>query len=181
MKTHFLVLLFAVLLALPAACTAGKAANRTQFHPPQTEAEKALDHILMLDNTDGNNLGLFMFRMPGRHMLKDDDFSPLFTQPLLDAWFKAYMSIPQEEGGERYVDIDFITCGQDTPDNYLYATVKDDGREAYINTAWPQFVDNTKVSTLPPYRMIKEAGVWKLDGVKCPEGFVFNTDFHHTR
>lgn len=32
-----------------------------------------------------------------------------------------------------------------------------------------------------PLRMMKEGGAWKLDGVKCPEGFNFDTDFHYTR
>jgi hypothetical protein len=173
MKTHFLVLLFAVLLALPAACTAGKAANRSQFHPPQTEAEKALDHILIMDRDD-RYLYDFIFKLPNRAKNWDKDYSRFFTKRLQAIWEKKYLSIPEESEGGRYVDSSFITCGQDAPDQNLYMTVKSDGHEAYIDTTWPELAKDTKLPSTPYYKMIKEDGLWKLDGTGCGEELRFN-------
>jgi hypothetical protein len=182
MKIRFLILFFALLMALPVACTAEKIADKSQFHPPQTAAEKALDHILTLDKND-DDLSAFIFNLPKRNKSKDKEFSSLFTQPLMDAWEKAYLGIPEEPEGGRYIDIGFITCAQDVPDYYLYSTVKDDGHEALLHAVWSVDAERKrKMSSLPPpRRMIKENGVWKLDGVKCPGKFVFNTDFHYTK
>lgn len=181
MKTLFLVLSFALLIASSAACAVKNPAGQPQFHPPQTEAEKALDHILMLDQTD-RYLASFVFKVPERALSRDKKYSRLFTQGLQNAWEKSFKSSPLgDDGTMHYVDINFITCAQDAPKKYLYATGKDDGHEAYIEPAWPEFVNNPVSPPFFPYRMIKEDGAWKLDGVKCPDGFLFNTDFHYTR
>jgi hypothetical protein len=181
MKPKTLLLSLALLLLLATSCTVDKTASKPQFHPPQTAAEKALAHILMLDHTD-RYFRSFVFKALERNKSKDKDYANLFTKALEDAWEKAYLSIPPEDdSGGRYVPMDWIVCGQETSEEYFYSTVRSGKYESYIAVVTPEAV-NISPSLIPyPFRMIEENGAWKLDGVRCPDGFNFNTDFNYTR
>ena len=155
--------------------TPARASSEISFHPPASEAELALDKILSLNNQD-REFGFFLFGITS-----NKDFSSLFTKGFLSSIRKSYNDIPEEKGGGRYIDINFLTCEQDAPDEYLYLTRGENERTAMIDTVWSNVKsDVNAVSSMKPhYRMIKEGGNWKLDGAYCPEGYGFNTDFNY--
>ena len=165
-------------LAMKEAPAPDKAFVQT-FHPPQTEAERALDRILELDRADHGNLTAFIWKLPDRDRSKDEYYSTFFTPGLQDAWEKYYLGVPEEPEGGRYVGFSFIGCGQESLPQYFYMTVRGNKKMAYIAVSDDQGANDAPDGVLPPYRMIKEKGSWKLDGAKC-----FNdpaTDFHYTR
>lgn len=153
-----------------------------KFHPPRTQAERALAHILHLDYSD-KSFRSFILKATERNKTLDKNYANLFTLKIERAWEEAYLSIapePESKNDERYVPIGFILCGQESSSHYLYATATEDESEAYISVVWPGEPVSTE-HMRHPLRMIKENGMWKLDGVKCPAGFDFDTDFHYTK
>lgn len=181
MKKLFLALVFSAFLVLPGAYAAETPAGKPQFHPPQTAAEKALEHILMLDDKD-RDFPSFVFKSLERDKSRDKNYSGLFTKELEDAWEKAYLSLPLEDDeGGRDVGYDWIVCGQETSKKYFYATVRSSEYEAYVAVAAPEDINFSPSLDPAPFRMIKEGGKWKLDGVWCAEDPRMNTDFHYTR
>jgi hypothetical protein len=165
MKTRFLILFIAVLLALPLAYVAKKSADKPQFHLPQTEAEKVLDHILIMDRDDLYLMD-FICKEPKRTKNWDKEYDPFFTKELQDAWSKDCLSIPVETDGTRYVGESYITGGSgDGPDHFVFYTVRGNDHEAYIDIAAPEDAKGAKPSEPPPFKMVKEGGLWKLDSV----------------
>jgi hypothetical protein len=175
MKKRLLILFFALLLFLPAACAAEKPANRPQFHPPQTAAERALDAIFHAEKISEGEMNYFILKRPGYNRRKGETYSHFFTESLLDAWAKAGKKDIDEGCGGVYkgeicsIDFDVLTCAQDVPDAYFYRTIKTQDSKAIITYSWPE--DQRDGSH---YLMVKTGGGWKLDGVDCGEKYKFN-------
>jgi len=153
-----------------------------KFHAPQTEAEKALAKILFINNHDKDIVD-FIWKYPERDTVIDNKFNNLFTKDLQDAWARGYKESPLgDDGIHHYIDFDFLMCGNgDSPDEFLYATVKREKNFAYISIAGLEEKDEDPLVTLYPFIMKNENGIWKLDGVHCSNGHSFSTDFHYTR
>lgn len=164
--TRFLPFLF-LLLAMPALAA--------QYHPPRSDAEKALEHILLTDGSDEGAMQAFLTADPGRDPRHDADYTPLFTSEFVQA-VRDYEKKSVEEtcGGEYKQDevcgfgASYVTCGQEVPeDPYVYDTASSADDRAVITGRWAQdMAGDTEVS----YRMVKKDGQWLLDGVSCTGG-----------
>jgi hypothetical protein len=186
MKTRFLIFFLAVLLTLPLAYAGKKSADKPQFHPPQTEAERALDKILTRAKTDSDMtfyaLGEPHYDPPlgSSHARlvppEDRGYSNLFTEALVKAWREKEKSLVQQSCGGQYIagelcglDYDPIFCAQDYTDSFHYYTVDSGKNAAVIEYSFPD-----TGYLLATYGMIKDQQGWKIDRVTCRDGDKFN-------
>jgi hypothetical protein len=149
------------------------------FHIARTPAEKALDEIIRRAIKD-DNIFEYVLGRPWYDAKKDTGYSRLFTKQFVRAVTKIESDAVKESCGGQYGDdicgIDYnpIFCGQDYSESgYLYRTVDDDGRKAKILSLGVDF-PSEEIQT--SYRLIKDGGDWKLDGVICGVGGGFNRD-----
>lgn len=158
---------YLVMLGLTLCCAWPVAAM--PFHAPQGDAEQALDAILKNDAIAAiSSKTAYTDPMPDSHPAVLT-FNAVMTQGLFDA-------IQQEERrlidlncdgnalGDEICGFDYnpITCTQDNEPHYTYRTLAMDGNITRIEYRWP------KLGTIvAEYRMQRESGVWKIDGVKC--------------
>lgn len=161
MKKRLLILSFVFLLSLPAACAAEKSAAKAQFHPPQTEAERALDAI-MHGNYD--------------------------TREVYSQSFKEFINVFKEkrhngECQEPVTDLRNIACERvnTLPTGaavefkyYMYRTVHEDDREAIVEISPKDFLIEYPNSRPDTYFFRKEDGRWKLDGIDYGGFFKLN-------
>lgn len=165
--TRFLPFLL-LLLAAPALAA-------VQYHPARSDAEKALEHILLTDGSDDGAMQAFLTADPGRDPRRDADYAALFTPEFLQA-VRDYekQSVAETCGGEYKEDevcgfgASYVTCGQEVPEEaYVYDTADSADDRVVITGRWPQdMAGDTEVS----YRMLKKDGRWLLDAVKCTGG-----------
>jgi hypothetical protein len=161
MKKRLLVLSFTLLLFLPTACAAEKSANKLQFHPPQTEAERALDAVL---HTGG------------------DANKGTITKGLLDVITKIEEKKKSGTctGSEGVPDAllceavdSVLTCGAIFHDAYSYRTTSANDHEATVDAIWSKFVAD-RAARWSTYRLVKNEGIWALDGIDCGGLYKFN-------
>jgi hypothetical protein len=150
------------------------------FHEPQTEVERALDKILRLDLDDDGSLFNFIAGAPYSNPAKSQRYAQLFTRTLLDAWRKAEADLVRINCGGKYIEGDLcgfnydpIICGQDSPDRYVYRTIKSEKGSASVVTAWPDML-SMDWNYFTSYRLVNENTRWKLDGVDCGTLAKFN-------
>lgn len=182
MKTRFLVFFLAVVLALPTACAAEKAADKPLFHPPQTEAERVLDEILRRYDSD-TDLDLFIFNRLQKNHARDKEFALLFTQDFLNSAEKKRKDEVRKSCGGKYpadgLECDMlegvqpIYCASDYPDEFLFRTVSASGNSVIISYSGLPEPSEGKANT-SFYRMTKTANAWQLDGIDCGEGQAIN-------
>jgi len=172
---HRLLLSSAILSAM---CWRPACAEDSKFHPPQTEAEKVLDKIFDLEDKDSNVL-FFALGTPAYDPAKDTGYARLFTKALLKAWRKKEADLVQDDCDGKYregeicgLDFDPIVCGQDRPDKFVFRTIKSGKESATMIATWREYVKREETFTV--YRLVKEEGDWKLDGVDCRNGHTFN-------
>lgn len=172
MKTRFLSLLYFFVAAFvaPDSAFAGKDSAPSDFHAPQTDAEKALDKLLLSDKNNGGIL-----RRPEGDVLpsKEDNEDRLYTQKLLISVMEKGKRLKNNTGGEneKYYSFlgNFLTCGTRDSGVYkqLFHTIKEDDRNAVIVSVRHARVDAGKPIKEPLYKLIKDGGDWKLDGIVC--------------
>ena len=166
MQVYCCIALLFLILTAPAQ------AADTAFHPPQTEAERALDKILRSFGVN-DDLGGFIFDDPGYNHARDQEFSLLFTQDFLNRYAREEKAQVKKSCGGKYPpdgrpcdmleDNLPIYCGNDHPDDFLYRTIKSDQQHAIVTYRWP----DTPLEGYAFYRFINDNGVWKLDDIKC--------------
>jgi hypothetical protein len=157
MKLKILILLCAISLSTISSC----AEKRATFHPPQTEAERALDGIMH------------------RHY----DADTVYSQS-----FKEFINVFKEkqrngECKEPVTDLRNIVC-EDTDSlpvgasvefkYYMYRTVHEDGKEATVEISPKDFLIEYPNSRPDTYFFRKEGGKWKLDGIDYGGFFKMN-------
>ena len=138
-------------------------------HPAATEAEKALDKLLRVSEKRYGLVAAVLGRPGGgKH---DADLARELTtarlrQDLAGQERKAVRdnckgrSIPGEICG---LDYNPLTCAQDESDApYSYRTTAGAAGQADIAYFWPG-----AASPSARFVMVREAGAWKLDAVKC--------------
>jgi hypothetical protein len=141
----------------------------SEFHAPQTEAEKKLNFII---TTTDNMTGFTQFatNRPGEYRSNDIFLSPLFSGSLRNIWIEEEKKWVKEECGGKYIDGDMcgishnpLTCAQDyNEEGYLYKTLAEDDDVAIISYMWPHIKEISAT-----FRMIRQKGQWIVDGVSC--------------
>ena len=177
--TMLLVMLFTALggaaaLAGPpvsAVSTSSDAGNLTagRSHPAATEAEKALDKLLRLSEKRFGLVAAVLGRPGGGKgdaALARELTTARLRQDLAELERKAVRDnckgryVPGEICG---LDYNPLTCAQDESDApYGYRTTAGAADQADIAYFWPG-----AASPSARFVMVREAGAWKLDAVKC--------------
>ncbi len=182
MKKYFSLLLLVVLLASPIAGAAEKPASQSLFHPPQTEAEKALNALLERDRKGDGNMYEYILGRPWYDAEKDPGYNRWMTQAFVDSVRTEEKKIVQEDCNGRYhegeicgIDFHLPVCGQDMTDiGFFFQTTREMATEAYISYVWAEHLNQAVLQEEPDFKMVKQNGVWKLDGLNCSRGYTFN-------
>ena len=163
---------------LSAVCWRPAFAGDSKFHPPQTEAEKALHEIIDLE-AKGSNLFAFALGIPEGDPAKTKRYGQFFTKAFLTALRKAEADLIQSNCGgiDREdepcgFDFDPLLCAQDTWDVYVFRTIKAGEASATIIAIGLEVENHEEAYHY--YNMTKEQEIWKLDGIDCLKGFTFN-------
>lgn len=132
---------------------------------PNTEAQAALGQILIATNADGEVLDNLFHRFPDAPVprAKRIDYSRWLTRHLLDALAAEQKKLVQSDCGGVYqkdeicgMESNPLTCSQDDIGKPKLIVVKQDTVSATLRDR-----DGDR------YEMVRDGGVWKLDGVKC--------------
>jgi hypothetical protein len=148
-----------------------------KFHSAETQAESALNKALLRMDYDEDMVG-FILKFPWHNTKGDHRYADIFTPDVLKSWADAEAKTVKDQCHGEYKDGELcglgynpFTCAQDSPDYYLYHTIRSNEQEAIIMMKWPPaetaFVGIT-------YRLIKDGYEWKIDGVDCGENQKFN-------
>jgi hypothetical protein len=171
-------ILFCACLSAHAAQNPGAdgPAQPGRFHPPQTAAEKALDHILRLSIASDGNLDAFVLKEPDYDPKRDTGYAKLFTPDLLAIMAKLQADMVQKDCGGKYkngdicgFDMSPTLCGQDYPNHYIYRTENQTDNDVVIASEWPQSKDNGA-----SYHLVFQNGRWALAGIHCLDMDGFN-------
>jgi hypothetical protein len=143
----------------------------SEFHAPQTEAEKKLNFIL---TATGNMIGFTWFAVddPDRDRINDRLLLPLFSKDLRNSWIKSGKEALKEKCDGEYIEGEScgighnpLTCAQDyNEEGYLYKTLAEDDEVAIVSYMWPHIPEIAAT-----FRMIRHKGQWIVDGVSCRE------------
>jgi hypothetical protein len=146
------------------------------IHPPATTAERALDAILKHADQDPDQLDNLFDGRGQRPFVPAEDYTKLLTAPVIAAMSAKEKAMVQAACGGHYrkgevcgMDFSPITCAQDLSDSYLYRTEASAEDRADISYYWPG--TDKPVAT---YRLVRQAQTWKIDGIRCAEGYDFN-------
>lgn len=158
-----------LLAGLLTAWAAPGASEPGGFHRAATPAETALDRVLRLSEKDPN-LVEFLLATPQYKAKADKGYAQYFTARLRADLAAMERASVAENCQGKYIDgelcgLDYnpLTCAQDLSDKaYLYRTSSSDDVRAVIDYKWPGTAD-----PLASFDMIREAGAWKLDAVRC--------------
>lgn len=141
------------------------------FHVPQSEAENALDNILLHAAHDQNFVN-YALDFPDRYKGNDGEFSTFVTHGFAASVAELQKQEVEDNCGGQYkdgeecgLDINPFTCKSDySYGRPLYVTEKQKKNTATINAVWtgqdPE-IPETK------YKLIKDRKGWRLDGVLC--------------
>lgn len=167
----------AALLGSSALLTLAGTASATRpelpFHPPASEAERALDAILQRAGADPDPLSNLLEGRGRRGFRPSVDYAAVLTPALLASMRSTERALLRRNCGGQYrqgeiCGLDFVplTCAQDSAESYLYRTQVARPGEAVIAYRWPG-ENRTPVAT---YRLIHQGGAWRIDGIRCSEG-----------
>jgi len=167
-------LLLAVLLALPLVASPARAVRpELSFHPPATEAERALDAALRRADADPDFLSNLVEGRGGPSYRRTADYSALLTPTLVSAITRAERALVRRNCGGRYrtgeicgLDASPLTCARDSAEGYLYRTRVSRRDEVFVAYRWP----GPGRQAVATHRLLRRDGVWRIDGVRCAEG-----------
>lgn len=163
-------------LALPVVASLLSSADAAPgFHEAQSEAERALDSILKRVDHDNQALdNLVGGRGPG--FRRTVEYRTMLTAPVLAAIAAREKDAVKRSCGGRYREdevcgLDYmpVTCAQDSSPLYYYRTDSEstDAAQVAYHAPFGQAAQAT-------YRLVKEAGTWKIDAIRCRDGDAFN-------
>ncbi len=191
LKTYLSLLVIATTLgiSLASAETKAKSSSQGPFHIAKSDAEKVLDEILRRADKD-RNIFDYVLGHPWYDHEKGTGYSHLFTKNLLRTLAKEEAEFVKYSCDGKYLegelcgfDYSPITCAQDfSEQGYIYWTKKDNGHKAIIYYLWSladkteEFFPGSDITDKNKnfYKLIKDDGHWKLDGVDCGNGAKFN-------
>ncbi len=164
------------MLALTAGGGVLSPAAASAFHPARSPSEIALDRILHLADADDMQLANLLHRPESEGRVAHVDYTRILTRELISAISREERHLVRKDCDGRYRDgeecgFDYspITCARDSGLTYLYRTVREDGDRAEIVYEWKR-----EGGTAATYKMVKDEGVWKIDGVLCAIGDRFH-------
>ena len=149
-----------------------------KYHKAETNAEKKLDNILYLNDSESaesENFHEFIYNMPRYHG-NYWFFSNFFTKNFLNSVALTEGKMVAENCG-YYRENDLcglnysvISCAQDYSENgYIYKAVLREKRKEIFLSRWNR---HSVPSDRPVrYRMVKQGVQWKLDAVDCGRGW----------
>jgi hypothetical protein len=181
MKLKIFFLLTASLLLVFFASPCMAAANPGEAaHAAGSAAEKTLDDIVHRAETD-KSVADFVFKRPGYDAAKTADYARFFSKNLLAAWAEAEQDVLQQNCQGHYIqgqicgiDTNPVTCRPDAgAAAHLYQTKEEHRDNVLISYQWKD-QDGQTDETL--YRLVKDGEIWKLDGIDCGDGMVFNME-----
>ena len=175
------MIVFSIFAILSSHATVVKSENYKQnFHPPQTEAEKALDEILWITSglavttkhSSENGLPLEYWLDINRLVeLYHGNTKSYITEKHLKIFTKdlnkAYTYDVQFSTSRKCdkachdYELNKILCAHDFMDN-VYRTTFITKNEAVIQATSAEYKSDTST-----YKLKKESDIWKLDGVRC--------------
>lgn len=171
-------MVFAICAAMAGYACAGESA-RDGFHPPETEAERAIAKILELNSSETYSTSLDYYLIGYRHSPNDAYYATLITKSLRDAVIKAEQAELDENCGGKFIDgelcgmdINPVNCSNDMLDAYFYRTERQTDDEAIVSYKWPGELNDSAAT----YRLRKIAGHWMLDAISCTGYISFNWD-----
>jgi hypothetical protein len=139
-------------------------------HPPASEPERALNATLRVadkDEKEFDNLSLAPRKPTFRPTV---DYRRMLSAPLLAAFVSQQRRVLKADCGGKYLegelcgmDYDPITCAQDSPDHYLFETLRADPTSAVVKMSWPH---ENQITT---YRLVRRQGRWLIDGIHCAD------------
>lgn len=132
--------------------------NKIKFHKPETDAEKALDIILRVENGVEKNSKL-------KH---EDMFTKEFDEDYDRQEKKTRESQECKDLGEDCYpwDINIISCSQDSP----YGYSKNPYNDLFQSTDCSNKSSTCQVTMLTGiYYMKKDNRKWKIDGICCDD------------
>lgn len=152
---------------------ASVAAQAKSFHPPQTEAEKALDEITThITENDVNLLHDVQEYLAGRAPFKYERY---FTRKYLKKWMPVQQQWLKDACEGRSDDDEYkdcsvwrLSCIGDLNPPYIYRTLRETNNEAIILYAWA--IEKEQVNEDDSYihfHMRKIDNAWKLDRAPC--------------
>jgi hypothetical protein len=144
--------------------------GKSPFHPPQTEAERALDAIFKqaIDDLYDDQVNYGNRGHAGYIEKKIEVYPDTFSSALIAAWKKASTEKPMKKGDycpyKKFCGADHepVTCTTDSPDYFFFRQESLNEYEAIITTSWP---GSEKV--LGTYRLLKVHDKWQIDGISC--------------
>ncbi len=180
-------------------------AKEVKFHKPETEAEKVVDIIIRaklnmpidINKIKSINQELYNNIINNNHKKNNyiyDKILDFFMTEKLKKSIKnyteedcRYKKYQEDTCGENYN----IVCGSDSDSNgYLYYTQFENKNTAYIDNVWSTnyktkpptirdyIVFEKYINRVPKYKMKKENGYWKLDGLRCYDNDMYNFNYH---
>ncbi|MHC1710730.1 MAG: DUF3828 domain-containing protein [Solidesulfovibrio sp.] len=141
------------------------------FHVATSDAEKALDHVLVLSGKH-NNLLEFVLHTPAYKPKADKGYARYFTARLLTDMAAMEKKAVQKNCKGKYIkgelcgtDYNPLNCAQDDSElPYLYDTTSSAEGKAVITYKWQ---DGGTEEPLATFEMLQEGGEWKIDAVQC--------------
>lgn len=164
-------------IAAVGAAVASAEGRQASWHAPETIPELALNRILKLADSDRDQLDNLFGGRGAKNFRQTIDYTTTLTAPLRAAIRSAEdLEVKNSCGGSytpgELCGLDFspISCTQDYNDVYLYETTSESEYAALVSYTWPR--DEQPIAT---YKLIKESGHWKIDGIRCgPLGIAFH-------
>lgn len=175
------LLLPCIALLFTAGCAAASP-GKTTFHPPQTEAEKALNNIFERDRTGDLNMYAYILGRPDYKPEDDPGYNKLMTSSFIQATREKERQLVRDNCAGEYregetcgIDIHLPVCGQDMTDlGFAFQTTHETPTESYIRYVWLEHLKDAEPYGKPDIKMIKSNDRWLLDGLDCGHGYTFN-------
>ncbi len=151
------------------------AANE-RFRAPRNDAETALSKILWKADYDRGFLD-YLFADPNRNPKHDGVYQALVSKKMRESVLAYEKALPKNVCDGKFrsgrmcgYDANPLTCRADVG-HYLYATQEKTKAAAIIALiSEEQIIPDDRVT----YKLVKQGGAWKIDGVLCPNGPGFN-------
>jgi len=159
------------------------AINNHQYHPPTSPSELVLDSLLAKSRDIGEEsaaLHDYITKAPDANQEYDKEFDTLITSQLRNSIARMQIDEVKKNCNGKYIegelcglDVDPITCSQDSPVKYVYRSKSISPHEVVIHVR----ADYNGKEDMASYRLAWRDPVWKVDGIRCGGGSYFTANY----